>query len=117
MPTITPLSIPVPRGDGDVVVAPEFGAAGYWAGGPSAVVTDHEVYLAYRLRRPVDRGRGHAVVVARSVDGIRFEPIVELSKDQFGTASFERPALVRVSDGTWRLFVSCSTENSKHWWI
>ena len=117
MANTLPLSVPLPRGDGDVVVAPERGGDGYWAGGPSAVVADNAVYLAYRLRRPVELGRGYAIVIARSTNGLRFEPIIELRKEQFATASFERPALVRVGDGSWRLFVSCSTENSKHWWI
>jgi hypothetical protein len=35
----------------------------------------------------------------------------------FGAASLERPALVRRPDGGWRLYVSCSTPDSKHWWI
>ena len=30
---------------------------------------------------------------------------------------FERPALVRLADGRWRLYVSCATPGSKHWWV
>ena len=32
-------------------------------------------------------------------------------------ASLERPALIRRPDGGWRLYVSCSTLGSKHWWV
>ena len=29
----------------------------------------------------------------------------------------ERPALVRLDSGRWRLYVCCATPESKHWWI
>jgi hypothetical protein len=74
-------------------------------------------WLAYRLRRPVDQGRGYANVVAGSDDGVRFSTVATLTSAQFGCASLERPALVRRPDGGWRLYVSCSTAGSKHWWV
>ena len=40
-----------------------------------------------------------------------------MTKDRFGAESLERPALVRTADGRWRLYVSCATPGSKHWWI
>ncbi|HLH47528.1 MAG TPA: hypothetical protein VKV25_10230, partial [Acidimicrobiales bacterium] len=61
-------------------------------------------------------GRGYANVVARSADGQRFETVAEVASAQFASASLERPALA-VADGTWRLFVSCSSHGSKHWWV
>jgi hypothetical protein len=72
-------------------------------------------WLAYRLRRPVGEGRGYANVVARSDDGVRFTPVVELGKDAFGAESLERPALVRTPEGRWRVYVSCATPGTKHW--
>jgi hypothetical protein len=99
-----------------VIAAPGVGE-GFWAGGPSAVVADGVVWLAYRLRRPVDQGRGYANVVARSIDGVTFETVATVTSDQFHCASLERPALVRRQDGGWRLYVSCSTAGSKHWWV
>jgi hypothetical protein len=74
-------------------------------------------YLAYRLRRPVGQGRGYAVVVARSRNGIEFEPVVALDKDDFGAESLERPALVALPGGGWRLYVSCNTPGTRHWWV
>jgi len=55
-------------------------------------------------------------VLARSRDGERLEPVAELDKDRFGAESLERPALVHTGAG-WRLYLSCATPGSKHWWI
>lgn len=101
----------------DVAVAPPGSGVGYWAGGPSAVWHDGFFHLAYRLRRPVDQGRGYANVVARSVDGVGFDEVAVVTSAQFGAASLERPALVSLPGGGWRLYVSCSTAGSKHWWV
>lgn len=104
-------------GDAKVVIeAPGLGE-GFWAGGPSVVLDEHGYWLAYRLRRPVDQGRGYANVVAFSPDGLQFDTVAWLSSVSFAAASLERPALVRLPDGSWRLYVSCSTPDSKHWWI
>lgn len=99
----------------EVVVAPTEPGAGSWAGAPCAFRHDGHVYLAYRLRRPVGRGRGHANVVARSADGIRFETVALVTKDRFGGESLERPALVVTDEGRWRLYVSVATPGTKHW--
>jgi hypothetical protein len=73
-------------------------------------------WLAYRLRRPVESGRGVGVVVAKSSDGVNFKPVCEVSREAFGAASLERPVIVPTDFG-WRLYVSCATPYSKHWWI
>ena len=57
---------------------------------------------------PVDAGRGVSVVVARSEDGVRFEPVVEVHRDDFGAASFERAVLVTTSDGPDRRLAALS---------
>jgi hypothetical protein len=69
------------------------------------------------VRAPLGEGRGLAVVVARSVDGVVVETVTEVTKERFGAESLERPALLRTADGRWRLYVSCATPGSKHWWI
>ncbi len=101
--------------DAEVVLAPEDPGPGSWAGGPSAQLVDGTWWLAYRLRRPVGEGRGIANVVARSEDGVRFTPVVGIGKAGFDAESLERPALVRLPDGRWRLYVSCATPGTKHW--
>ena len=106
----------VPRPDRSVVaVAPPGDGPGYWAGGPSAVEWDGDIYLAYRLRRPLGKGRGYAVAVARSADGEHFETLLTISKEEMDAESLERPALIRTPDGLWRLYLSCGTFGTKHW--
>jgi hypothetical protein len=100
---------------GVVAVGPPGAGPGYWAGGPSAVAADGEIYLAYRLRRPLGRGRGYAVAVARSADGERFQTLLTVGKEELGAESLERPALVRTPEGLWRLYLSCATPGTKHW--
>jgi hypothetical protein len=105
---------PVPRFDRSrVVVPPPSPDRGYWAGAPSACAVDGLIYLAYRLRRPIERG--YAVVIARSADGERFEPLKIIGKDQLAAESLERPALVVTEEETFRLYVSCATPGTKHW--
>ena len=90
---------------------------GNWAGAASAVLVDDEFWLTYRVRRPLHEGRGVSVVVARSSDGVAFETVTEVFRDQFGAESFERPVVLRRPGGGWRLYLSCATPQSKHWWI
>jgi hypothetical protein len=101
--------------DAVAVLEPDDPRPGSWAGGPSAQLVGGTWWLAYRLRRPVGEGRGFVNVVARSDDGVRFEPVVALGKDAFGAESLERPALVHTPEGRWRLYVSCATPGTKHW--
>lgn len=56
------------------------------------------------------------VVVAKSVDGVNFKPVCEVSREAFGAASLERPVIMPTDVG-WRLYLSCATPNSKHWWM
>ena len=105
------------NGEATVVVDPPGSGTGFWAGGPSVVHSDGVFHLAYRVRRPVDQGRGYANVVARSTDGVHFDTVATVLATTFACASLERPALVRRADGGWRLYVSCSTPGSKHWWV
>ena len=110
--------LPVPRWtDAAVAVDPPGDGAGNWSGAPSALLVDGVVHLAYRTRAPVGQGRGLAIVVARSADGVAFEPVAEVTKDRFGAESLERPALVHTPQGRWRLYVSCATPGTKHWWV
>jgi hypothetical protein len=89
----TPLDWPgslLPRPDhSEVAVTPPGAGPGYWAGAPSAAVGDDGIYLAYRLRRPVGAGRGYAVQVARSADGVRFETVLTFARAQFAADSLK----------------------------
>lgn len=100
---------------GVTVLAPPEKVPGAWVGGPSAVIHRGVIHLAYRRRRPIGEGRGFANVIARSVDGIALETIATVERDRHRAESLERPCLVRNEDGSWRLYISCATPNSKHW--
>jgi hypothetical protein len=105
-------------GDDVRVVVPAPGpGAGNWAGAASAVLVDGVYWLTWRVRRPLTEGRGVTVVVARSADGETFEEVAEVDRDAFGAESFERPVLVPVPGIGWRLYLSCATPGSKHWWV
>ena len=102
--------------DAEVVVPAPAPGPGNWAGAASCVLVDGVFWLAYRVRRPLDEGRGVSVAIARSADGVRFDQVCEVGRDAFGAASFERPVLMPTDSG-WRLYLSCATPESKHWWI
>jgi hypothetical protein len=109
---------PLPRFDQAHVVCRAPGAGpGNWVGAASATYVDGLVYLTYRVRRPLPTGRGVSVVVARSADGVTFEPLAAVFRSDFGAESFERPVLLRLPQGGWRLYLSCASPGSKHWWI
>jgi hypothetical protein len=112
------LQTPLPTTDDPRIVVPAPGAGpGNWAGAASAVLVDGVTYLTYRLRRPLVEGRGVATAVARSYDGVTFEQVCEVYRDEFGAESFERPVVLQRPDGGWRLYLSCATPRTKHWWI
>ena len=69
--------------------------------------------MAYRLREPASRG--YAVEVAKSADGVHFETLMSITKEQMDCESLERPVLIRAQDGTWRLYLSCATLGTRHW--
>lgn len=109
---------PFPRlDDGRVVVPAPNAGPGNWSGAASAALVDGVHYLAYRVRQPLIEGRGVRTTLARSADGLVFETICEVSRDLVGAESFERPVALRRPDGGWRLYLSCATPASKHWWI
>ena len=83
-----------------MVAAPAPGAGpGYWAGAPCAVLeADGTFVLAYRVRNGHDGN--DEMVVARSDDGERLEPVATLDESRFGAHAVERrAALVRLDDG------------------
>ena len=111
-------TLALPSFEGATVVVPAPGdEPGNWSGAASAVLVDDVYWLTYRVRRPLREGRGVSVVVARSVDGEHFVTVAEVRRDEFRAESFERPVLLPRPEGGWRLYVSCATPRSKHWWI
>lgn len=111
------IRMPMPSRARAAVAVPAPGAGpGFWAGAPSATRDeDGTIVLAYRVRSPEQRGT--AIVVAYTTDGEHLTTVTTLQKDLFGADSLERPALVHLDRGRWRLYVSCATPRSKHWRI
>jgi hypothetical protein len=97
------VNTPFDPGAAVLVEAPPGSGAGHWAGAPGAFSDGDAVYLVYRLRWPRPR-RGGELRIARG-DGERFQTIWRTTREDFGSQSIERCAILR--DGRrWRLYVS-----------
>lgn len=109
----------LPRWENSEPVLHTAHGTGNWIGAASAMLHDDYIYLAYRDRHPVDKGRGNRCYVARSPagDGIKFETLCAIDKKEMDAESLERPALDVTPDGAWDLYLSCATFNTKHWRI
>jgi predicted GH43/DUF377 family glycosyl hydrolase len=113
---VTQLATLPPQPEKSVIaIRPPETGAGNWVGAPTAIRHGDAIFLAYRLRRPIGQGRGYAIAIARSADGENFETLQMITKDQMDTESLERPVLVSLPDGRWRLYLSCATFGTKHW--
>ncbi|HUC22908.1 MAG TPA: hypothetical protein VMA73_09395 [Streptosporangiaceae bacterium] len=109
----------LPRWENSELVLHTAHATGNWIGAASALIHGDYIYLAYRDRHPVEKGRGNRAYVARSpvYDGINFDTLCVIDKENMDAESLERPALDVTPDGAWDLYLSCATFNSKHWRI
>jgi hypothetical protein len=109
----------LPRWEHSQLVLHAAPGTGNWIGAASALIHGDYIYLAYRDRHPVDRGRGNRVYVARSPidDGVHFDTLCAIDKEDMDAESLERPALDVTPAGDWDLYLSCATFNSKHWRI
>jgi hypothetical protein len=109
----------LPRWENSQLVLHTARGTGNWIGAASALIHRDYIYLAYRDRHPVDKGRGNRAYVARSTidDGIHFDTLCVIDKEDMDAESLERPALDVTPDGYWDLYLSCATFNSKHWRI
>jgi len=112
-------SVMLPRWENSELVLHAAHGTGNWIGAASALIHGDYIYLAYRDRHPVDKGRGNHAYVARSRidDGIHFDVLCAVDKAEMDAESLERPALDVTPDGDWDLYLSCATFSSKHWRI
>ena len=109
----------LPRWENSQLVLPVAHGPGNWIGAASAMIHGDHIYLAYRDRHPVDKGRGNRAYVACSPidDGIKFDTLCIIDKEDMDAESLERPALDVTPDGDWDMYLSCATFDSKHWRI
>ena len=119
MGTVPGRQVMLPRWENSQLVLPAAHGVGNWIGAASAIIHRDHIYLAYRDRHPVEKGRGNRAYVARSPidDGINFDTLCIIDKDDMDAESLERPALDVTPDGDWDMYLSCATFNSKHWRI
>lgn len=107
--------------NGQILRLPVGNEPGYWAGAPGVfyAAPERASYLTYRIRRPrgVDPDRGGEARIARSTDWQKWEDVWSITKDQLGSASIERCALHRGSDGLWRYFVSYVDPADGRWCV
>lgn len=110
--------------DGITVFDPPGNARGYWIGAPGAFYDEDEdaYYLYHRVRIPRGAGsggpcgdRGYECRIARSEDGVKFEPIWSAAAKEIGSPSVERSALTRTDDGCWRLYISYVDGSDNRW--
>lgn len=102
--------------EGTTLIDPPGEGPGHWVGAASLVrdPAEDRLLLAYRVRRPQDRG--HRCVVAELTD----DGVVELwstTAEAFGSVSIERPALTPTPQGGWRLYVSYVEPVTGRWQI
>ena len=106
--------------DYDVVLEPDEDTPEWWAGAPSvARADDGTFYLAARMREGNSpRGRrGYEVRLLRSRDGVAFEPVLSIPREQIPIQGFERPALVRdPQTGAFKLYL-CGPWKGGPWCI
>lgn len=98
------------------VIQPEGVGGGWWVGAPSVYWDGATYHLAFRTRRPQPE-RGGLFQVARSDDGERFEIVTSIRKEDLGTSSIERGALLQTDDGMWRLYLSFVDPADGRWRI
>ncbi len=111
--TVAPLFDPLA---GQVVREPLGSGGGWWAGAPGAFYDEvtGRFYLTYRLRGPRPM-RGAISRIAVSDDGLAFEDIAELRREQLDSDSIERCAILRGLDGRWRWFISYVDPATSQW--
>lgn len=105
---------------GTVLKEPERGEPGYWVGCPGVLYEPDKqrFLLTYRQRRPKDSnsGRGWRCAVAASADGIHFDDIWEVHKDELAAPSMERFSLIKAPGG-YRLYISYVDPADRRWRI
>ena len=106
--------------DYDVILEPDENTPEWWAGAPSvARGDDGTFYLAARMREGNSpRGlRGYEVRLLKNADGVQFEPLLSIRREDVPIPGFERPALLRDAvTGRFKLYL-CGPWQGGPWCI
>jgi hypothetical protein len=100
----------------EVVARPQGAGPGFWAG--AAAVTPHPdggFVIAYRVRN--GHGGVDENVIARSADGVELDEVARFAATRFGGRWVERPAIVVLPDGGWRLYACWGGPQNTAWSI
>ena len=105
--------------EGITVLEPLNSGVGWWVGAPSVIFDDdsQKFYLYYRRRKPRELGRGTYCAIAESSDGISFNNIWEMKKEDLDTPSIEKSALCLTLDGKAHLYISYVDPETSKWRI
>jgi hypothetical protein len=102
------------------VLEPDKDAAEYWAGAPSVVREENGTFwLAARMRSPeYPRGlRGYEIRILKSTDGLNFEKVHAIHREEVPIPGFERPAMLLDPDtGLFKLY-ACGPWQKGPWSI
>ncbi|MEJ7840047.1 MAG: hypothetical protein WKF81_14630 [Thermomicrobiales bacterium] len=112
----TSITQPFDPESGTTVISPQGEGSGWWVGAPSVFWDGSEYFLSFRTRRPQPE-RGGLFQIARSSDGESFDVIASIRKEDLGTSSIERGALLRTDEGRWRLYLSYVDPVDDRWRI
>ncbi|MFE6743201.1 glycoside hydrolase family protein [Streptomyces tubercidicus] len=108
--------------DGVVVLTPERQEPGYWVGcaGVLYEADRGRFLLTYRERRPrghAESERGWRCAVAVSTDGVSFEDVWSVHKDELGTSSMERFSILPKPGGGYELYITSVDPADNRWRI
>ncbi|MEP9381276.1 hypothetical protein [Nocardioides sp. KR10-350] len=105
----------------EIVLEPEKPGNGYWVGCPSVLHDEAQgvYWLTYRRRRPrgEDADRGWRCAVAKSTDGLHFQDVWSVEKQELETTSMERFSLLPAPDGGYLLYLSYVDPADNRWRI
>lgn len=105
-------------GDYTTILKPDKNEADWWAGAPSVTRgADGIFWMACRMRTAdAPRGlRGYEIRILKSVDGMHFEPVHGIKREEVPIPGFERPALVYdARSGKFKLY-ACGPWQSGPW--
>jgi hypothetical protein len=104
----------------EVILRPDRSEPEWWAGAPSVVVDPQGVFwMACRMRTgDGERGlRGYEIRILKSGDGVRFQPVARIRREDVPIPGFERPALLRdPKSGLFKLY-GCGPWKGGPWGI
>jgi hypothetical protein len=104
---------------GTVIRTPPGTGYGYWAGGHKVSYDPASGVFAlfYRLRKPLEEGRGGWCAVALSSDGVTFDDVWQATADQLDSSSIEVGHCLRHDEDEWRLYISYERQVQRTWRI